>query len=149
MMMTLGMFIFELASLPYQDLQRKTQWRHPSVARFGARPAMQYVGQGEDTISLSGTLYGGVIGSYGSLAQIRDMADSGDAYTMVSGTGEVMGEWVITSLDEKRSVFFVDGMARKADFTLSLSRAEDIPPETTSADPDALTEANQTEGDGA
>ncbi|GGZ31965.1 phage tail protein [Asticcacaulis endophyticus] len=130
MMMTLGMFIFELASMPYQELQRRTSWRHAQTERFGARPALQYVGPGEETITVSGVLYGGVIGSYGAIEQIREMADAGDAYTMVSGTGEVLGEWAILSLDEKRSNFFVDGMHRKSDFTIELKRAEDAATQT-------------------
>lgn len=125
MMMSLGMFIFELASLPYQELQRRMSWRHVQTERFMARPALQYVGPGEETITLSGALYGGIIGNYGAIEQIREMAGTGDAYTMVSGTGEVLGEWVVTSLDEKRSIFFVDGMHRKADFTIELKRDED------------------------
>ncbi|WKL55998.1 phage tail protein [Asticcacaulis sp. ZE23SCel15] len=105
-------------------------WRHAQTDRFMARPALQYVGPGEETITLSGALFGGVIGNYGAIEQVRELADTGDAYTMVSGTGEVLGEWIILSLEEKRSNFFVDGMHRKADFTIELKRGDDAQSET-------------------
>ena len=46
MMMTLGMFVFEVKSLPYQQLQRASQWRHASQSRVGQRPGYQYLGPG-------------------------------------------------------------------------------------------------------
>ena len=56
MMMALGMFVFSLPTLAYQDLQRQTSWRHPSSSRVGSRPARQFTGAGDDTITLSGLL---------------------------------------------------------------------------------------------
>ena len=54
MMMSLGMFTFGLPTLAYQELKRRTDWRHARQTRIGARDATQYVGPGEDTITLSG-----------------------------------------------------------------------------------------------
>ena len=56
MMMSLGMFVFGLTTLAYQDMQRANAWRHPSQARVGAMPARQYVGPGDETISLKGVM---------------------------------------------------------------------------------------------
>ena len=52
MMMTLGMFVFGLPTLAYQELQRTTEWRHASTSRIGTNPASQFLGRGEDTLSL-------------------------------------------------------------------------------------------------
>jgi hypothetical protein len=124
MMMALDLFVFELASLPYQELVRRLGWRHAQAERFGARPASQFTGPGPETISLSGTLYPGEVGSWSALGTIETMAATGDAYLLTSGTGEVLGEFFIRSLETRQSVFFVDGVARKADFTLELERAD-------------------------
>ena len=129
-MMTLGMFVFERATLPFQDQQRRTNWRHASTERFMARAATQFVGPGDDNITLSGALYGGVIGKYSSLDTLRDMADTGEAYTLLKGTGEVIGQYVIASLDEKSQTFFADGAPRRIDFTVELKRVEDLPAPT-------------------
>lgn len=129
MMMALDLFVFELASLPYQELARRLEWRHAQAERFGARPASQYVGPGASKITLSGALYPGEIGSWSALSTIEQMADTGDAFLLTSGSGFVLGEFFIRSLDVRESVFFVDGVARKADFTLELERAADEPPQ--------------------
>ncbi|AUW59428.1 oxidoreductase [Sphingobium sp. SCG-1] len=123
MMMALGLFIFEIGTLPYQQLRRSWQWRHASSDRFGALPAAQFVGPGPETCTLSGALYPGVIGDYSSIETIKAMGNRGDAFTMASGVGEVLGDFYIRSLDLDADTFFQDGVARRADFTLNLERA--------------------------
>lgn len=125
MLMALGQFVFEIPNLTYHELQRSTAWRHASNSRVGAREATQYIGQGEDTFTLTGTLAPEVAGRADSLQTLRAMGDAGLAYAMVSGTGRVMGAWIITSLQEGGSAFTQDGLARRTDFTLQLKRVDD------------------------
>ena len=56
MMLALGMFVFSLRTAAYQELQRQTDWRHASNNRVGAAPARQFVGRGEDAITLPGII---------------------------------------------------------------------------------------------
>lgn len=125
MMMALGLFVFATATLPYQQLQRTTSWRHPSNSRLGRRPARQFLGPGDDSITLSGTLYPELTGGRVSLAMVRAMAETGRAWPLIEGSGAFYGLWVIESVDETGSVFFADGSARKIDFSLKLARVDD------------------------
>lgn len=125
MMMGLGQFVFSLSTLAYQDLQRQTQWRHPSSSRVGAAPARQFVGPGDDTIALQGLLVPELVGDTGSLDELREMADTGAAWPLVEGTGRVYGFFVIESLSEGHTLFFQDGAARRIEFTLNLARVDD------------------------
>ncbi|MEW5715085.1 phage tail protein [Pseudomonas sp. SB113] len=125
MMMTLGMFVFGLPTLAYQELQRTTEWRHSSTSRIGTNPASQFLGRGEDTISLPGTLMPGLVGSPLSLDVLRKMADTGKAWPLIGGTGRIYGTWVITSISETQQVFFEDGTPRRYEFTISLKRIDD------------------------
>ena len=125
MMLALEDFIFEIGTLPYQQLQRAMSWKFAKAERFGLRDAAQFVGPGDDKITLTGALYPGFAGSYSSIDQIRAMGNEGLAYTLTSGTGDVMGQWLITSFNVNSSVFLIDGVARKADFTLELERVDD------------------------
>lgn len=125
MMMTLGMFVFEVKSLPYQQLQRSTQWRHSSQNRVGQRPAYQYLGPGEDRITLSGTLLPELTGGRMTLDDVRVMADEGKAWPLIEGSGRVYGFWSVTDVQETSSVFFRDGVPRKIDFTIQLVRVDD------------------------
>ena len=125
MMMGLGQFVFSLSTLAYQELQRATQWRHPAQARIGARAARQYLGPGDDTITLSGLLLPELAGTPASLDQLREMGGTGDAWPLVDGAGRVYGSFVIESMNETRGNFMADGRSRRIAFQLVLQRVDD------------------------
>ncbi|PYB93566.1 phage tail protein [Pseudomonas fulva] len=125
MMLALGMFVFSLHTLAYQEMQRQTDWRHAANNRIGAQPARQFLGRGEDAITLPGLLLPELAGSALGLDALRQMADTGKAWPLVEGTGRLLGLWVIDSLSDNRTVFFRDGAARRIDFSLSLKRIDD------------------------
>ena len=125
MMLALGMFVFSLSTLAYQELQRQTEWRHPSSSRVGAAPARQFIGRGDDSITLPGIIFPELAGTTLSLDALRLMANTGKAWPMIEGTGRIYGLWVIESLSETKTVFFRDGTARRIEFTLSLKRIDD------------------------
>ncbi len=122
MLMSLGMFAFELGTATYQELARKTDWRHAETPRFGARPAGQFLGPGQDNISLSGVIFPGVSGKHEALRTLRSLGDQGESAPLVDAIGRVHGDFVILSIDERQSVFLDNGVARKADFTIELRR---------------------------
>lgn len=125
MMMALGMFIFSLPTLAYQELQRQTDWRHPSSSRVGTNPARQFAGRGDDIITLPGVVLPELAGTPISLDALRYMADTGKAWPLVEGTGRILGIWVIESISETRTLFFQDGAARRIEFSIKLTRIDD------------------------
>lgn len=125
MMMALGMFVFSLPTLAYQELQRQTEWRHATSSRVGTNPASQFAGRGDDRITLPGLILPEVGGTQLSLDTLRMMADTGKAWPLIEGTGKIMGIWVIESVSETRSIFFKDGAARRIEFSISLKRIDD------------------------
>lgn len=127
MMMSLGMFVFSIPTLVYQDLQRRTSWRHAQNSRVGARDANQFVGPGEDTISLNGTVARELNDGPASLQALRDMADQGEAWPLIDGGGNVFGSFVITGLDERHGSFLANGSARSIEFGLDLLHVDDAP----------------------
>jgi uncharacterized protein len=125
MLMSLDQFVFGLSTLAYAELQRQTQWKHRTSSRVGARDARQFGGQGDDTITLTGTLVPELTGKLASLDELRVMGDAGEAYAMVDGTGKVYGAFVIESTNETQSLFYEDGTPRRVEFTVSLTRVDD------------------------
>lgn len=125
MLMALDQFVFSIGTLAHQELQRKTSWRHASNARVNARPAHQFVGPGDDTITISGVLYPELAGKLSSLDSLRAMGDRGEAYVLVDGTGGIFGAYLIQDVDETRSYFDRDGKPRKVDFSITLQRTDD------------------------
>lgn len=125
MMLALGMFVFSLSTAAYQELQRQTEWRHASNNRVGAAPARQFIGRGDDTITLPGIILPELAGSALSLDALRLMANTGKAWPMVEGSGQIYGLWIIESLSETKTLFFRDGTPRRIEFILSLKRIDD------------------------
>lgn len=124
-LMALGMFLFEIGTLAYDEMQRKTDWQHARSARVGARDATQYVGPGDETISLSGKVYAEIADGRVSLDDLRTMANDGEALPLVDGSGTVYGNFVITALDERHAFLMSDGSARRIDFGIDLLRVDD------------------------
>lgn len=136
MMMSLGMFVFGLDTVAYQNFQRQTSWKHPGSSRIDARDAHQYTGPGDDTVTLDGWIAPEFNGTIAALDDLREMADAGDAYVLVEGTGRLYGVYVITSLKETKTIFFKDGDPRRIEFSLDLKRTDDdaVAPMTHSGD---------------
>ncbi|WP_454886152.1 phage tail protein [Sphingomonas oryzagri] len=124
MLAALGLFVFELGTLPYDELRRRAEWRHATAARVGARPASQYIGPGEDAISLSGALVPELAGSQSAIEVVRAMADEGEAWPLVDGEGRVFGLYVIRGLDERQGAFIATGLPRRIEFSLDLERID-------------------------
>ena len=118
----LGMFVFASDTLAPADLQRSAAWRHSSANRIGARPASQFTGPGEETVTLSGQLVPEIAGAYSDIDRLREMAATGDQHALTGGDGEVFGTFVIVSADDNRTVLIEGGKGRSVDFTLSLKR---------------------------
>lgn len=125
MMMALGQFVFGLDTAPYQDFQQQIGWRHPSNNRTGLRPARQYTGPDDETITLAGVLLPELTGGDVSIERLREMGDTGAAYVLIEGTGRYFGLFVIESLSVTRTLFFSDGKARRIEFSLKMVRVDD------------------------
>lgn len=124
-MLALGMFVFMRQTLPHQTLQRDAEYRWPSNSRVGKRDAFQFLGPGEEKITLAGTLYPELTGGRLTMTAIRLMADQGRAWPLLDGTGTIYGMYVINNISETGSLFFADGTPRKIDFTLTLTRVDE------------------------
>jgi uncharacterized protein len=125
MMLTLGLFVFQIDTLPYQSFQRQVTWRHPTNSRVGTSPASQFLGRDNDKISLDGVLLPELTGGTVSLALLEAMADEGQAWPLIEGTGMIYGMFVVESLSTTRTVFFRDGAARRIEFNIALKRVDE------------------------
>ena len=61
MLLAIGMFVFEIPNVLFDQLKRRRSWRHPTSERVGARAASQFAGVGDDNL----TITGGPSGIYG------------------------------------------------------------------------------------
>ncbi len=127
MLMALGMFAFGIDTLAFDEIQRKSSWRHATATRIGARDATQFTGPGDETITLPGSVFREIADGEVSLDEIRRMGNSGDAWPLVDGRGYVYGAFVITGLNETFKHLWPDGSARQIDFAIELLRVDQDP----------------------
>ncbi len=118
----IGMFAFTTDSALFDAMDRDREWRHERTERFGAMAASQFTGAGADRITISGRLVPEVLGRYGAIDTLADMAGTGDAYPFMDGTGQVLGHFTIDRIGERKGNLTEDGTARVNDFTLELTR---------------------------
>ncbi|HEA0862668.1 TPA: phage tail protein [Salmonella enterica] len=125
MMMVYGMFVFELKTLPHQQLQQSKTWRHVKNERINRSASWQYIGAGEDQITLSGVLYPEITGGEVSLSVLTTQAYTGRPWPLIDGVGQIYGMYVITGLQTTRSELDRYGKAKKIEFSISFQRCDE------------------------
>ncbi len=95
MMLALGMFVFMRQTLPHQTMQRESDYRWPSNSRIGKRDAYQFLGVGEENITLTGVLYPELTGGKLTMTTLRLMAEEGRAWPLLDGTGMIYGMFTL------------------------------------------------------
>ncbi len=121
-MLRLGSFNFSINIAVFQEMSRSSEYRWPGQERFGQMPALQFTGIGDETITLPGVIFPQYKGSANAMEKIRAMAAAGEPYLLLDAQGKIYGRWVITRVDETRSVFAAFAMPRKIEFSVTLQR---------------------------
>ena len=125
MMMIYGMFVFQLSTLPHQQIQQSRNWRHVKNERINRSASWQYIGAGDATITLSGLLYPEITGGEVSLTALTTQAYAGRPWPLIDGVGQIYGMYVITVLNTTRSELDRYGKARKIEFTVTFQRVNE------------------------
>lgn len=124
MMLLLGTYRFSVDTAAYQSKSRTTTYRWGKQDRLGSEPWLQFVGPGDDTISIEGVIYPHYKGGLAQLDLMRNEAGSGRPLLLLEGTGKVLGGWVIESISENETEFTKDGVAKRVGFSLELRKSE-------------------------
>ena len=119
-MMALGAFRFGVNRANYQSFTRSATWRWEAQDRLGRNPALQYLGPGTDEITLQGVIYPHFKGGLRQIELMRLVANAGQPLILVDGLGWVWERWVITSVEETKTLFLADGAPRKIEFSVGL-----------------------------
>ena len=118
----LGFFPFGIDTLAFSELNRNNDWRWASPDVFNSRPALQFVGLGKETLTLPGVIFPEYWGGTEQLNELRALADLGEPQTLLDGRGNILGDFVITGVQERQTVFAQAGVARRQEFTITLER---------------------------
>ena len=125
MMLTLGIYVFMLRTLPYQTIKRDVTYQWPENKRMGQRATSQFLGPDVETITLAGQLMPELTGGRVSLAALQAMADQGRAWPLIEGSGTIYGMFVIQRLSQTGTQLFPDGQPRQINFDITLKRVDE------------------------
>lgn len=112
-LMALGPHVFEVLPLNYQRLERMTEAMWASVPRLGARPSRQFVGLGDDPLTISGVIFPEEFGGRAEYEAIRLTQTAALPVPLIgygAGTlGLVWGLVVITMIADSQEEIGRDG----------------------------------------
>lgn len=131
-LLTLGdgehIFRFAIDTAAYQSLTRRTEWRWPAQDRLWTDPARQFTGKGNDEITLDGVILPAFRGGLEQIKAMRELADAAliegseaKPLMLVTGYGDVLGEWVILSIEEEQPIIGERGAPLEQHFRITLA----------------------------
>ncbi len=119
-MMALGDFRFSVNTAAYESLRRSTEYRWAEQQRIAHRPSQQFVGIGTEEIEVLGVIYPHYKGGLRQVDAMREQAAAGKPLSLVTGTGQNLGQWAIVAVDEDQSIFATKGAPLRIEFSLVL-----------------------------
>jgi phage protein U len=121
-LMSLGLFVFSLPTIVFTELSHNLAVRFAKNERFGGADAVQFIGPGDETITLTGVTALGINDADTAFGELETMMASGRAWPLVDGQGKVWGDYIILGLDRQGSLFKRGGVPTKTGWTINLSR---------------------------
>ena len=124
-MMQLGDFQFVVPSTAYQQIKKSYDYRWEQQNTLGKMASLQYTGRPAEVISFSGVSYTDISYNRNFPDTLKAMADRAKPYLLISGNGEILGEFVIEKLAFEVEDFYANGIPRKTSFSVDLLRYDD------------------------
>ncbi|RDH45819.1 phage tail protein [Zooshikella ganghwensis] len=119
-LLKLGPFTFSIETAAFNQLQRAWSFDWSEQKRLGTIPQLQYTGEGQQTINLSGSVFPGQYGAIDTVAQMAQLGRQGRPLLLIAGTGDLLNYWSITNVEQTNSYLDQYGQPRKIDFSLSI-----------------------------
>ena len=125
-MMNWGGIKFSQLTRSYQKLTRSAVYRWATMERIGRQPAKQFLGEGEEKITLDGVVFG-LFNNVGSkqLDEIYDAARKGTPALLQDGRGVVYGKFVLSYISETQSRLIDTGAPKKQTYILTFEHYGD------------------------
>lgn len=120
-------YYFNLDTAAFEELRRQATYRWAGQERLRRSTAQQAVGLGEEKITLKGAIFPHYKGGLKQLNVLRSIGRQLQPLNLVTGFGEVLGNWCLTSIEEEQSHLLAGGIPRKQAFTLEfVSYGDDL-----------------------
>ena len=120
-----GFALFSLRNVPYSGISTSKNYRHAFNDRVGYRASQQFLGHGDDMITITGTLVPFITGGRVALQLFQSQADSGMPFPLIESNGTAHGFYVITSMTTEEHEHVKDGRPKVIEYTISFKRVGD------------------------
>lgn len=120
MLLLVGPLGFKVTGPHFDRLRHSYDFVWPAHERFGQAPAYQFTGAGPEAVDIEGTVYPEYFAGFEALRSLAGRASR--PQVVVSGSGDVFGLWIVSSLSTRQSYFDTAGNPRKIDFRIELRK---------------------------
>ena len=121
MLLAWGPFEFISNAAAYEELVAKTGKRLIPHEIIGRAPANQYLGPKRDEIMIKGTVFPmDQPGAAEMAIAMGQEAKANTSYLLVSGRGDVFGQFTLEDFERREGEIIVDGIAAKVSYDLKL-----------------------------
>ena len=122
--MALGNYVFSLGNkTAFDKLVRQSTGGWVNVDITNAKPLSHNTGQGLETITMTGKVYG--VTGMDALDKLRALQATRKPQTLITGQGRNLGRWKINNVLETQSRIIDDGTAMIVDFSVELEEFAD------------------------
>ena len=120
--MILGDFIFSIRGLSQNGVSIISDYKWESVDKVEGLPFFQYLGEKQETVEITGVFYPKFSENYKTISDIRNSNLISRPNSFITESGEVLGKFVITSIEENQSYFDKDIGAKRIEFSIKLKK---------------------------
>ena len=124
MLMQLGTVTFEVWPLNIEEYDRETGFDFVSKDVMGGRRPREAMGEGDETMTLSGKILPSHFGGLGNLEELQTMMQSGMAQKLVRGDGKNLGWFTIDKIRERSRFLDRHGVGREIVFDVALTASD-------------------------
>lgn len=124
MLMALGPIQFEIYPFNMTDYSHGHESTFVEKPVLGARPPLEWVGEGAESWSMTAKIFPHKFGGLGDLKKLFQARAAGKPLYLMRGDGSQMGWVVIDKISEKSSYLDAQGVGRVVELDISVRRSE-------------------------
>lgn len=121
-LMKLGDFVFSMDTVNPDSYNNNVGWNWQEQSLIDEYPQLQFTSYQAQTKTINGKIYPNFKGSLWQIEQLIAYADTAEPLTLVDGSGRILGDWVITSVNYTEDSLDRDGNARRIGFQIDIKK---------------------------
>jgi len=124
MLYMIGPLALTVHGLNAEGASRKRKMDFAEKGVLGRRKPLENVGEGDDSLELTGAVLPYRLGGVGELALLEMLRASAQPQLVLRGDGALLGWYVIEEVSEKHSYLSAQGLGQKIEVSINLKRDE-------------------------